>query len=192
MEQQYHSDHGWDREGAAMAVVYSELFDEDARQEASGYMPPETIAEADDAESSGVISLKLMTELPELVQVDPYVGLPTMVDLMVEDVFQDQVEWLQAAVSAPGFVGFAFLLNEQQENETGGRERRQRLLFSSSTHGVFVVHRADDGSQVEHGWMPTCALSKEDRIMLALVKLNDVSHMLRSLLAYQSKASIPL
>jgi hypothetical protein len=192
MEQQYHSDRGWDREGAAMAVVYSELFDEEARQEASGYMPPETIAEADDADSSGVITLKLAGELPELVQVDPYVGLPTMVDLMVEDIFHDQAEWLQSAVSTPGFVGFAFLLNEAQEDEAGNRERRQRLLFSSSTHGVFVVHRADDGSQVDYGWIPTCALRKEDRIMSALVKLNDVSHMLRSLLTYQPKASLSL
>jgi hypothetical protein len=50
---------------------------------------------------------------------------------------------------------------------------------------MFAVHREEDG-QIQSGWLATCALRKEDRIMWALVKLNEVSHMLRSLLFYHN------
>jgi hypothetical protein len=168
-----------------LAVVYSEVFDEDEHPEALQRLPAETISKANESAASGVITLNLMSDLPELVVANPYVGLATMVDLITEDVFKDEAEWLRKIVSRPGFIGFTFLLNEMRENETGKQERRQRLLFSSSTHGMFAVHREEDG-QIQSGWLATCALRKEDRIMWALVKLNEVSHMLRSLLAYHN------
>lgn len=185
MEERSHADHGWDRPGAMLAVVYSEVFDENEHPEALQRLPAETISKANESAASGVITLNLMSDLPELVVANPYVGLATMVDLITEDVFKDEAEWLRKIVSRPGFIGFTFLLNEMRENETGKQERRQRLLFSSSTHGMFAVHREEDG-QIQSGWLATCALRKEDRIMWALVKLNEVSHMLRSLLAYHN------